>query len=270
MCAQLDPRRAHVLRPARQHPVRHDRAASPGCVIGWRPDNGLARRDRRPRRGRALRLRAELGDGLHRPAGQRPRSRRRPIGLLVLFPLAFVSSCFVPTQGLPGWLRMIADWNPVSAVAASCRELFGNPNPRGADRHLPRAASRRRGRRVERGHRGRVRPAGELPAAPPHPGLTMIASGRGELLVPLPTQSASVAPWSAVTSHSNASAVVARWVSFGGGGTRYPDPRNELPPSAVNHPTPAADHTPVPPSSVMTTPWRGHSPYSVPSGCTFA
>ena len=51
------------------------------------------------------------------------------VGLLVLFPAAFVSSCFVPTQGLPHWLRVVADWNPVSAVAASCRELFGNPNP---------------------------------------------------------------------------------------------------------------------------------------------
>jgi ABC transporter DrrB family efflux protein len=51
------------------------------------------------------------------------------IGLVILFPLAFVSSCFVPTQGLPHWLRVIADWNPVSAVAASCRELFGTPNP---------------------------------------------------------------------------------------------------------------------------------------------
>jgi len=51
------------------------------------------------------------------------------VGRLVLFPAAFVSSCFVPTQGLPHWLRVVADWNPVSAVAASCRELFGNPNP---------------------------------------------------------------------------------------------------------------------------------------------
>jgi ABC transporter DrrB family efflux protein len=51
------------------------------------------------------------------------------VGLVILFPVAFVSSCFVPTQGLPHWLRVIADWNPVSAVAGSCRELFGNPNP---------------------------------------------------------------------------------------------------------------------------------------------
>jgi len=51
------------------------------------------------------------------------------IGFIVLFPMAFVSNAMVPTQGMPGWLRAIADWNPVSAVTASCRQLFGNPNP---------------------------------------------------------------------------------------------------------------------------------------------
>lgn len=50
-------------------------------------------------------------------------------GFLVLFPMAFVSNAVVPTQGMPAWLRVIADWNPVSAVTAACRQLFGNPNP---------------------------------------------------------------------------------------------------------------------------------------------
>lgn len=50
-------------------------------------------------------------------------------GFLVLFPMAFVSNAMVPTQGMPGWLRVVADWNPVSAVASACRQLFGNPNP---------------------------------------------------------------------------------------------------------------------------------------------
>ena len=59
---------------------------------------------------------------------ERPESAQA-IGLIILFPLAFVSNGFVPTQGLPAWLRPIADWNPVSAVAGACRELFGNPNP---------------------------------------------------------------------------------------------------------------------------------------------
>ena len=30
---------------------------------------------------------------------------------------------------MPAVLRTIADWNPVSAVTAAARELFGNPNP---------------------------------------------------------------------------------------------------------------------------------------------
>jgi hypothetical protein len=28
---------------------------------------------------------------------------------------------------MPAWLRAIADWNPVSALAAAMRDLFGNP-----------------------------------------------------------------------------------------------------------------------------------------------
>jgi len=51
------------------------------------------------------------------------------IGFIVFLPLAFVSNAFVPTQGMPTWLRAVANWNPLSAVAASCRQLFGNPNP---------------------------------------------------------------------------------------------------------------------------------------------
>jgi ABC-2 type transport system permease protein len=51
------------------------------------------------------------------------------IGFIVLFPMVFVSNAMVPTQGMPAWLRVIADWNPVSAVTSACRQLFGNPNP---------------------------------------------------------------------------------------------------------------------------------------------
>lgn len=51
------------------------------------------------------------------------------MGLLVLFPLAFVSNAMVPTQHMPVVLRTIANWNPVSAVTSACRQLFGNPNP---------------------------------------------------------------------------------------------------------------------------------------------
>ena len=54
------------------------------------------------------------------------------IVFLVIFPMAFVSNVFAPTQGMPGWLAAIANWNPVSAVASACRTLFGNPNPSAA------------------------------------------------------------------------------------------------------------------------------------------
>ena len=46
-----------------------------------------------------------------------------------MFPLTFVSNAFVPTQHMPGWLQVVANWNPVSAVVAGARDLWGNPNP---------------------------------------------------------------------------------------------------------------------------------------------
>jgi ABC-2 type transport system permease protein len=33
-------------------------------------------------------------------------------GFIVFFPLAFVSNAMIPTQHMPGWLRVVADWNP--------------------------------------------------------------------------------------------------------------------------------------------------------------
>ena len=50
-------------------------------------------------------------------------------GFIVLFPLAFVSNAMIPTQHMPGWLQAVANWNPVSAVTAGARHLWGNPNP---------------------------------------------------------------------------------------------------------------------------------------------
>jgi ABC transporter DrrB family efflux protein len=51
------------------------------------------------------------------------------MGLVILFPLAFVSNALVPTRHMPTVLRVIADWNPVSTVTAAARDLFHNPNP---------------------------------------------------------------------------------------------------------------------------------------------
>ena len=48
---------------------------------------------------------------------------------LILFPLTFVSNAFVPSENLPTPLRIFAEWNPVSSLVQSARELFGNVPP---------------------------------------------------------------------------------------------------------------------------------------------
>jgi ABC-2 type transport system permease protein len=99
-----------------------------GLVVGWRPERGLA-----------LTF-AGFGVFLFFSyalswccaclgiVSKGPESAQG-IGLVLLFPLAFVSNSLVPTQHMPTVIRMIADWNPVSAVTAAARDLFGNPNP---------------------------------------------------------------------------------------------------------------------------------------------
>jgi ABC-2 type transport system permease protein len=49
------------------------------------------------------------------------------------FVLPLLSNAYIPTDGMPGWLRTAAEWNPISAVATAARGLFGNaPAPEGA------------------------------------------------------------------------------------------------------------------------------------------
>ncbi|MFE9119161.1 ABC transporter permease [Streptomyces sp. NPDC007172] len=45
------------------------------------------------------------------------------------FMLPLLSNAYIPTDRLPGWLRTIAEWNPISAVASAVRELCGNASP---------------------------------------------------------------------------------------------------------------------------------------------
>jgi ABC-2 type transport system permease protein len=47
---------------------------------------------------------------------------------VLALPIGMISNIFVPTAGMPDWLRVISDWNPMSAVASAVRGLFGNPN----------------------------------------------------------------------------------------------------------------------------------------------
>ncbi len=48
---------------------------------------------------------------------------------MFIFPMTFIANTFVPSQNLPGVLRAIAEWNPVSALAQAAREAFGNSVP---------------------------------------------------------------------------------------------------------------------------------------------
>jgi ABC transporter DrrB family efflux protein len=45
---------------------------------------------------------------------------------MFIFPMTFIANTFVGIQNLPGPLKVFAEWNPVSAVAQSLRESFGN------------------------------------------------------------------------------------------------------------------------------------------------
>jgi len=56
--------------------------------------------------------------------------------MMVMFPLSFIANTFVDSSRLPGPLRAVAEWNPVSAFTQAARELFGNTSPA-----MPRSAT---------------------------------------------------------------------------------------------------------------------------------
>jgi ABC-2 type transport system permease protein len=45
---------------------------------------------------------------------------------MFIFPLTFIANTFVDINALPGPLKTFAEWNPISSVAQSVREAFGN------------------------------------------------------------------------------------------------------------------------------------------------
>ncbi len=99
-----------------------------GLAIGWRAQNGMA--DALAAIGLSL-LFAYAMTWAGACAGMLLRSPEaaQAMGFIIFLPLSFVSNAFVPTQGMPGWLQAVANWNPMSAIATSCRALFGGPNP---------------------------------------------------------------------------------------------------------------------------------------------
>ena len=49
------------------------------------------------------------------------------VAFMLVFPLTFLSSAFVPIDSLPNVLQWVATRNPVSVLVAATRQLFGNP-----------------------------------------------------------------------------------------------------------------------------------------------
>jgi ABC-2 type transport system permease protein len=99
-----------------------------GLCVGWRMEHGIG--DALIAAGLSL-LFAFALTWLGACAGMLLRSPEtaQAMGFIFFLPLSFVSNAFVPTQGMPGWLRDFANWNPMSAVAAACRNLFGGNVP---------------------------------------------------------------------------------------------------------------------------------------------
>ncbi|MFC4910051.1 ABC transporter permease [Actinomadura gamaensis] len=96
-----------------------------GLLVGWRPHRGVA-----------LTAAAFLLIVLLRYAlgwlgvylGLLVKDERLAAQLVPLFlPVTMLSNAFVPTDGMPAWLRLVCDWNPVSAITAAARNLFGGP-----------------------------------------------------------------------------------------------------------------------------------------------
>jgi ABC transporter DrrB family efflux protein len=50
------------------------------------------------------------------------------IAFVALFPITFVASTFVQVKDMPGVLKTVAQWNPVTTFADALRLQFGNPN----------------------------------------------------------------------------------------------------------------------------------------------
>ncbi|HUA29882.1 MAG TPA: ABC transporter permease [Streptosporangiaceae bacterium] len=102
--------------------------AGTGLLVGWRIQHGIG--DALLAAGLSL-LFAFAMTWVGACAGMVLRSPEsaQALGFVLFLPLSFVSNAFVPTQGMPAWLRDFANWNPMSAVAATCRKLFGGTVP---------------------------------------------------------------------------------------------------------------------------------------------
>ncbi|MET8571396.1 ABC transporter permease [Streptomyces sp. NPDC004783] len=102
-----------------------------GLAVGWRVEGGAARAAGAV--GLLLLFRfATTWIGIHLGLLSRSEEAAGQLGGAT-FVLPLLSNAYIPAEGLPGWLRTVAEWNPISAVTTALRDLFGNaPAPEDA------------------------------------------------------------------------------------------------------------------------------------------
>ena len=98
-----------------------------GLIVGWRINDGFAR----AAAAYALMIAfsfAVIWIGVLMGTMLPSVEAVQGVGFTVIFPITFIASTFVPVNTLPGVLRTVAEWNPVTTMAESLRQLFGNPS----------------------------------------------------------------------------------------------------------------------------------------------
>lgn len=107
-----------------------------GLLVGWRIHNGV------PKALLAYGLLLLFGFAmiwLGILVGSTMRSVEAVNGVMfsTMFPITFLANTFAPSENMPQWLRVIAEWNPISSLAQALRNLWGNGAPAPADAQWP-------------------------------------------------------------------------------------------------------------------------------------
>ena len=99
-----------------------------GLAIGWRIHDGIVRA--------ALAYLLLLAWGFAMIwvgiwVGSAMRSVEAVNGVMfaTMFPITFLANTFAPTDRMPTFLRLVAEWNPISSLTQAVRVLWGNDQP---------------------------------------------------------------------------------------------------------------------------------------------
>lgn len=114
--------------------------AAVGLAVGFRPDAGIAGITG------AFALLLALGVAalwffIYLGLSVKTAEAAQAVSSVVVFPLVFVSSVFVPTDSMPSWLRGFAEHQPISVTAEALRALLLGGDTGGATGPVAQAAA---------------------------------------------------------------------------------------------------------------------------------